>query len=104
MLTHISSGLLSSKKYHLWQEAYWLALVNQALTVFSTQHLNLEAKTIKAFVKLQGQNLHIKIVASDPTLLAALKITQDKLLEFLQQYLQQSQHPVPHLNLTFQVK
>jgi len=104
MLKHISNSLLSSKKYRLWQEAYWLVLVNQALETFVKQHLNLENLPIKAFVKLQGENLHIKVVANDPTVLTALKITQDELLEFFKQQLHQRQPLVPNLNLTFQVK
>ncbi len=104
MLKHISNTLSSSKKYRLWQEAYWLVLVNQALETFVKQHLNLENLAIKAFVKLQGESLHIKVVASDPTVLTALKISQDELLEFFKQYLYHKQHSVPKLNLTFQVK
>ena len=82
MLKHISGSLKNTKKYQLWQEAYWLVLVNQALETFTEQHLQLKNPEIRAFVRLQGQVLHIKIAAKEPTVLAALKIAQKALLNF----------------------
>ena len=104
MLKHISSGLSRSKKYRLWQEAYWLAWLNQALEAFTKEHLQLKNPEIRAFVKLQGQVLHIKIAAKEPTVLAALKIAQKALLNFLHQNLPQKAQLFAQLKISFLVK
>jgi len=104
MLKHISGSLKNTKKYQLWQEAYWLVLVNQALETFTEQHLQLKNPEIRAFVRLQGQVLHIKIAAKEPTVLAALKIAQKALLNFLHQNLPQKAQLVTQLKISFLVK
>jgi hypothetical protein len=104
MLKHISGSLKNTKKYQLWQEAYWLVLVNQALDTFAKQHLQLKNPEIRAFVRLQGQVLHIKIAAKEPTVLAALKIAQKALLNFLHQNLPQKAQLVTQLKISFLVK
>lgn len=104
MLKHISSSLSRSKKYRLWQEAYWLVLLNQALKTFTEQHLQLKNPEIRAFVRLQGQVLHVKIAAKEPTVLVALKIAQKALLDFLHQNLLQKAQLVTQLKISFLVK
>ena len=104
MLKHISGSLKNTKKYQLWQEAYWLVLVNQALETFTEQHLQLKNPEIRAFVRLQGQVLHIKIAAKEPTVLAALKIAQKALLNFLHQNLPQKAQSFTQLKISFLVK
>ena len=104
MLKHISGSLKNTKKYQLWQEAYWLVLVNQALETFTKEHLQLKNPEIRAFVRLQGQVLHIKIAAKEPTVLAALKIAQKALLNFLHQNLPQKAQLFTQLKISFLVK